>query len=270
MRMINVVLMSLLVSIPASAGVVFDVVATDTRSSKTFDTEVLVEGDNLKMAIAPGTREGRNGEMIYQGAQRSMILVNHEEKTFMTIDEEAIKAITSQLGQAMSQMEHALKDVPEEQRAMVEKMMKGKLPTATPKRQASELRSTGERATHNGYPCVKYEVLRGGTKLRELWVTDWSNIEGGKEVVASFEQMAEFFKELLDSIPNVGDQAAFAEPTWEHMKELGGFPVVTRDFAADGTLGNEAELRSARRQKIEPGAFEAPAGYARREMFSTR
>lgn len=57
---------------------------------------------------------------------------------------------------------------------------------------------------------------------------------------------------------------------FEHMKELGGFPVVTRDFADDGSLEGETALRSARRQTIDPDAFEPPSGYRRQEMFGGR
>ena len=106
----------------------------------------------------------------------------------------------------MSQMQEALKNVPEDKRAMIERMMKQKMPTTemAPPRPESELRKTGERGDQNGYPCVKYELLRDGKKIRELWVTDWSNVEGGSDVVDAFEDMAGFFKELMDSMPSFG------------------------------------------------------------------
>ena len=54
---------------------------------------------------------------------------------------------------------------------------------------------------------------------------------------------------------------------FEHMKELGGFPVVTREFADDGSLQQETALRSAKRQTIDPDTFEPPSGYKQQEMF---
>ncbi len=57
---------------------------------------------------------------------------------------------------------------------------------------------------------------------------------------------------------------------FEHMKELGGFPVVTRDFGDGGSLEGETALRSAKRQTIDPDAFEPPSGYKRQEMFRGR
>ncbi len=51
------------------------------------------------------------------------------------------------------------------------------------------------------------------------------------------------------------------------MKELGGFPVVTREFDDyDGSLEGETALRSARRQTLDPDAFEPPKGYRLRSM----
>ena len=54
------------------------------------------------------------------------------------------------------------------------------------------------------------------------------------------------------------------------MKELGGFPVVTSEFGEDGSLEGESALRSAKRQTIDPDAFEPPSGYKRQEMLPGR
>ena len=49
-----------------------------------------------------------------------------------------------------------------------------------------------------------------------------------------------------------------------------GFPVVTRELGDDDSLEGESILRSARRQTLDPDAFEPPSGYKRREMFGGR
>jgi hypothetical protein len=146
------------------------------------------------------------------------------------------------------------------------------MPTASmpTERPESELKETGEQGNKNGYPCVKYEVFREGRKIQELWVTDWDNIEGGSEVVDAFEDMAEFFSEMMNALPNMGgedDGPAMDDMVFEHLKELGGFPVVTREFADDGSLQEETALRSAKRQTIDPDTFNPPSGYKQQEMF---
>ena len=263
----------LLAQAPAWAGVVYEIETTDHAQSppKTESIQAAVEGRHLKMGIASGG-EGKQGEMIFRGDRREMVVVDHDNRSYHQIDEAAMKQVAGQVSDVMAQMQEALKNVPADRRAMVEEMMKKNMPSgqAAPKRPKSELKKTGERATHNGYPCVKYEVFVDGRKARELWVTDWSNVEGGSDVVEAFEDMADFFREMMDSVPQIGggSGSSFGDEVFEHMKELGGFPVVTKEFGEDGSLEGESTLRSARRQTLDPDAFEPPSGYKRQEMFS--
>ena len=264
----------LLAALPCAGGVVYEIEVKDHEQGvpKSESIQAAVEGRHLKMGIASGGK-GEKGEMIFRGDRREMVVVDHKKKTYTVFDEATAKQIAGQVSQAEAMMAEALKNVPEDKRAMVEQMMKQKMPhgqTAPPQRSKSELKKTGEKATHNGYPCVKYEVLRDGRKIRELWVTDWSNVEGGAEVVDVFEDMADFFQEMLDSLPSFAGSRDMADPAFEHMKEIGGFPVVTKEFADDGSLEGETTLRSARRQTLDPDAFEPPSGYKRQEMFGGR
>ena len=269
---LSMIALTTFLATPLLAGVVYEIEVKDHEQSppKSESIQAAVEGRHLKMGIASGG-EGAQGDMIFRGDRREMVYVDHEHKTYTVIDETAIGQVAGHLSQAERMMQEALKNVPADKRAMVEQMMKQKLPQAqaAPERPKSELKKTSERADKNGYPCVKYEVLRDGRKIRELWVTDWSNVEGGSEVVGAFEDMADFFSDLMDSMPNFGDKGPGGDPAFEHMREIGGFPVVTREFDDyDGSLEGESTLRSARRQTLDPDAFEPPAGYKRQEMFA--
>ena len=264
-----------LLTSPLYAGVVYEIEVKDHEQSppKSEAIQAAVEGRHLKMGIA-SKGKGAQGEMIYRGDRREMVVVDHENRTYFVVDKEAIRQLAGQVNDAMSKMQEALENVPEDKRAMIEQMMKQRMPNQQmrTKRPESELEKTSERATHNGYPCVKYEVLREGRKIRELWVTDWGNVEGGGDVVGAFEDMAAFFREMMDAIPNMGGGRgpAIDDNVFEHMKDLGGFPVVTKDFEDDGSLEGETALRSAKRLTLDPDAFEPPAGYKRQEMFTGR
>jgi len=257
-----------LAAFPLMAGVVYEIEVTDHEQSppKSESIQVAVEGRNLKMGIA-SKGKGAQGEMIYRGDRREMVIVDHENRSYVVLDQAAINAIGKQLNQFSRQMEEALKNVPADQRAMIEKMMKQKMPDAAPQRPQSEFRNTNEEAEHNGYPCVKYEVWRDGRKIRDVWVTDWDNVEGGSEVVNAFEDMADFFGDLMDAIPDMGGRSNYDDHVFAQLKELGGFPVVTRDFDDDGSLEDESALRSSKRVTLDPDAFEPPSGYKRQEMF---
>ena len=234
--------------------------------------QAAVEGRHLKMGIASG-EPGLEREMIYSADRREMVVVDHKQQSYSIMDTKTVAEIGRQLNDAMSQMQEALKNVPEDKRAMVEAMMKQRMPQQAPEGSKAELKKTGEEAKHNGYPCVKYDVFRGGHKIRELWVTDWGNVEGGGDFSDVFEDMAGFFREMMDALSGGlggGFPGGGGESFFEYMKELDGFPVVTRDLGDDGSLDRETTLRSAKRQTIDPDAFEPPSGYKRQEMFPGR
>ncbi len=259
------------------AGVVYEIETTDHEQSppKVSETEMAAEGHSLKMSI-PAGEHGRSGDMIFRGDRREIVVVDHEDQSYHVMDEEMIEQVAGQVGQVSSQIAEALKNVPADQRAMVEKMMKQRMPVQAeplelPK---AEVRRTDERATKNGYPCVKYIVLLDGRKLRELWVTDWDNLAGGDEARAVFHELAGCFAEMMEAMEKaagglgaMGDFASQSDSAFADIKEIDGFPVVTSGFGEDGSLENESVLRSARRRTLDPDAFEPPSGYKRRTML---
>ena len=266
---------------PLVAGVVYEIEVTD-HDSPSPEPETMttsVEGRNLAMEVPPGDRGGRGGaKVIYRGDRKEMIVVDHDDRSYTVIDEAMFEQIGGMAAQASAAIEEALANVPEDQRAAIEEMMKERMPdvaagaasgaspgTGAP---ATELRSTGERGTQAGYPCVKYVVVRGGETVRELWVTDWSNVEGGAEAAEAFGAMTDFVDEMTAAFSSAAGGAAppgIGDHVLEHLKEMNGFPVVVREYEG-GELEEESTLRSATRRTLDPADFEPPAGYKRRSM----
>ncbi|MEM6453902.1 MAG: DUF4412 domain-containing protein [Acidobacteriota bacterium] len=265
------IVLILLAAMPTFAGVVYEIEVTDHQheTPKTESIQAAVEGRHLKMGIASGG-QGKQGDMIFRGDRREMYVVDHDERSYIRMDEKAIEELSGQVSAALGQMKAVLDSVPADQRAKIEEMMKQNMPNAAQpgaQRPQATLKKTGEKATKSGYPCVKYEVLQDGRKMRELWVTDWSNVEGGRDVADAFEDMADFFSTLMDALPQMGQGGpTVGDGVFEHMKEIGGFPVVTREFGDDGSLEGETTLRSSARRTLDPSDFEPPAGYKRRSM----
>ncbi len=252
----------------ASAGVVLEFESQDHRLNESGTIVALVDGKNLKMTITSvGDRE--DSEMIFRGERREMIVVDHADKSYMVIDEAMIDSISEQLSGYEAQIREALKDVPPEQRAMLEQMMKGRMPAPAeaPARSKAELRNTGERDTRNGYPSVKYEATVDGRKTQEYWVTDWDNVEGGDDAVEAFRAMTGFLIQMRDSMPTFGVDEGVGDNPFEHMQEMDGFPVLTYEYASDGSIASESSLRSSAQRSVDPAEFEPPSAYKRREMM---
>jgi hypothetical protein len=257
-------------------GVVYEIEVTDHEQSppRVEGMKISVEGPNLKMDM-PSDEGGGRGEMIFRGDRGEngeMVLVDHDEQGYYVMDDASMRAIAGQMGAAMGAMEEALKNVPEAQREAMEKMMRERggagapgpmQPPAKP-----EVRGTGERGTKEGYSCVKYEVFQDGEKIREIWTTDWGNIDGGDEAADAFRGMGAFFEamsEAMGTLPG-GEDIFGGQNPFDEMNFANGFPVVVTNFAEDGSVEDESKLRSARRQNIDPADFEPPSGYKRMSM----
>lgn len=263
-RIATILILCLALAVPAGAGVVFEV---ETKSNDSVEThEMIAEGKMLAMGLPKGGRE-QEGEIVYNGELRQVMVVDHDAKSYLVFDQQMIEQVAG----IAAQMQEMLKNVPEGQRAAVEQMMKQKMPQqAGPASIAKlEFQNTGDEAEKAGYPCVKYIVLREGTPIAELWVTSWSNLKGGKEIMGVFKDMADFVQEMMESVSaGLGPMAGQLDQGFLGlMSEIDGFPVVTRQFNDDGSLDSESILRSSKVRDLDPDAFEPPAGYKRQQLF---
>ena len=264
---------------PLTAGVVFQVETTyHSGSPGAESSEMSVEKPNLKMEIQSGSSGSQiKDDVIFNGDRRQMVVVNHRDKSYMVIDGKFATKMGGQLEQAQKELEKRMAGLDPKQREMMEKMLKGRMGSmaggaaaggTAPKRSSSEYRRTGERAARKGYPCVRYDVLRDGAKVREMWVTDWDNIKGGRDVVDSFKEMASFYGELMDSFSGSSGAPGFFKASGnpvEMFTGVDGFPVVTRSFEG-GELESETVLESVTERDLDPDAFEPPKGYRLRTM----
>ena len=269
MKRTLLVLPCALLATTSFAGVVYEIENRQMSTETVQTSAISVEGPNLKMLMDSGDGQDE-GEMIFRGENREMIVVNHKERTYMVLDEDTMNQLAEQMKQAsaaLAEMEKALANMPESQRAQVEKMMRSRLPNMSEPVVPTELRKTGDEDTMKGYPCVRYEILRDGMVIRELWVTDWSNVEGGEDTAAAFQAMADFFRQMIESLPKFGQMGqASATAAFEHMREINGFPVLTREFADDGSLESIAALTAAEQADLNASDFEPNPKYKRQKI----
>jgi len=260
--------LALFLAAQASAGVVFEIETKDQGSNEPGSVLTVIDGKNVKMVVTSGDGN-ENSEMIFHGDSREMVVVDHDERSYMVIDEAMMKSLGEKMSGYEAQMREALKDVPPEQRAMVEQMMKGRMPAATkaPAQPIVAFNNTGEHDTRNGYPSTKYEMTIGGHKTQDLWVTDWKNVDGGEEAVGAFQAMSGFFKQMRDSMPRFGGREDADDNPLQHMNEMKGFPVQTYEYARDGSIAGESSLLSSVEKAVDSAEFEPPSAYKRREMM---
>ena len=271
-RTVIIVVLPWLACTPVFAGVVFEMQVKDYRQSppKTQDIEIVVEGQALMMDLV-SRDSAEPDEMIFLGDRREMIFVDHDLRSFMLIEQETLERIGGHSDAARAHLEKALENVPEAQREMVAATIEKSLQEAKPpERPERRIERSGERSTQQGYPSAHYEVYLGADRIRELWVTAWSDLENGREVEATLEQMSDFFSLMVVSIARFGQgKAPLDDLAFEHLREMGGFPVVIREFSPkDGALEVEMTLRAVWQKTIDANTFKQPPDYSQREVFA--
>jgi len=248
----------------ANAGVVFDIETTDHAQSRVVHTKVFAQGKHLKLISTQETevRSAPPSTMIFDADRRELIIVEDRSKTYSVLDEKSIQAIADRI-QAM-RFEAGIaprepivpKDEPDE-------------PVQPP---AAEIKNTGEKMTQHGFETTRHDVYREKKKVSELWVTKWDHIEGGESVSALFSAMAEFMDDMATRLATEGGSASMAngrsnDNVFEYMKELGGFPVVSRVLVED-EVTSESVLRSTKSQDFDAATFQPPEGYTMRSLIA--
>jgi len=254
---------------PAGPGVVFETEIKDLRRNTTQAASASVEGKLIKVDV-PGEGGQPSNAMIFRGDRQELVAIDHGRRTYMVIDQATIKELAAQVGTAMSQMQQMLQNLPPEQRAAMEQAMRGRGMGGAmgPPPPPAELRKTNERAEHAGYDTVKYEVLRGERKVREMWVTDWSNLPASGEVRGAFESMGTFAKEVFSALSQIAGQLNL--DVYEQMQQADGYPVLVTEFDESGQPTTETRLVSASERVIDPATFEPPTDYRRETMGGMR
>ncbi len=253
------------VSAVANAGVVMDLVTRDTSGNVTERAKIYAESNRIRM------EEGGNGDaeatMIFLGDR--FLYVDHRDKTYVVMDEAMLDEVSAKMNEAMKEMEAQLANMPAEQRAMVEQMMKGQMQgmmgqqgeEAPPPR--VEAAGSGEWQSRD---CRKYDVFEGGEKTQQICAAALDDVDGADEVIDAFRSMAAYMNKMAESLPM--RPARQTNPA-ELMDQIDGFPVHTVDYA-NGKVVREASMDSVQEQDLDEALFSAPEGYRRQDPFGGR
>jgi len=220
--------------------------APDRTGSETFYAQgEMTRADSVSVA-------GKDNSVIFR--EQTMYFVDHDKKVCQKIDKKGVDQLSEQLDEMMKQME----SLPPEQRAMMEKMMKGKMPgTKEPPTWRVEV---GGNDQVGEYPCTVYTLYSGEDKAREVCSADESvgdDFAEGMEAIHALSRFAEGLMKVAQNLPF----ANMIEMSYQQVPEIDGFPVRTRTFNDEGEIVFVRTLKSITRRDIEADVFAIPKGY---------
>lgn len=259
----NIVLAATLVALESHAGGMFEM--SEPGASTVVQTIAVQDGklriDSRGIAGAPPTT------MIF--AEETLTIVDDAAQSYYRItaaDLEQLGSAMSQASAMLEQMRSQLESLPPEQREMMERMMRDRMPdlgAATEPAAAVRLEPRG-RDTVAGYECTQYEVYVGDALTQALCAADYERVPGADEIEDMLERMQRFFAGFRDAMP--AGVAGMRGNPFDAMSRIGGIPVRSRIYV-NGNVQQELVLSSAESRDIEPSRFDVPAGYTEQNLM---
>jgi hypothetical protein len=183
---------------------------------------IYAEGPNwlrIDVDIDESTGEPTNS-MIFRADQNVLFMVDHIEQQYSRLDEHTMEDFTSNLKAAMEQMQAELEKMPENERKIMEDMMKKNTPQSGAfKVEVKDIGMDGE--------LHKYETWIAGEKRSEVWVKSVEKIGIEPDILTSFKKLSAFYEKMLSSLSNVpfaGEGGIGANP-FPGFLEMNGLPV---------------------------------------------
>lgn len=250
------------------AGIALDMVRTDASGNETERNQIYAQGGMLRIDSTGGPFSS-DVSMIFLGDR--FLVLDHDEKSYIIMDEAMLEAVSSKISEAMQQMEAQLANLPPEQRALAEQMMKGQMqsvmgdqgsPASPP---SVEVIGPGE---WQGRACTRYAVVQGPNLSQDVCSAPLDQINGAADMMQAFQGMAKFVKKLSESLPDPLASSISDNPG-AIMDQIDGFPIHSVEYQFGQATG-EVSLESIKEQELDESVFAAPEGYRLEDPLAGR
>jgi hypothetical protein len=248
MRRLAFVVTAVLAAAPVFAGVRIQMEHTDLANNKTSTQTIMLDNTRLRV----DADEKTSMMFLTDGGMNRMVILDRTRNTYQVMDEQTMKQMGQQLTGAMAQMEAAMKNMPPEQRAMMEKMMKGKMPQAGAAAPKTVYTAKGS-GTVNGFSCTKYDGMQGAEKVSEVCAAGASQIKINPTDFQVFEKMKQFTAGLQDALKS-SPLASSMQSASVGQSGIEGFPVQTVTFR-NAQPATRMELKSVTNASFSDADF---------------
>lgn len=239
-------------AVPLGAGVRMKSEQTDVKSGDVTQHTVILDAGRVRVDMT-GAKVNTSMMLLGDGDAARMITLDRNRNEYREIDKRMFQQMGQQMTGAMAQMQEQMKKMTPEQRAMMEKMMSGRMGQMTKAVAPAPTVYTAKGAsTVNGFRCTQYEGMREGQKVQEVCAADPSQLDLTAADFSGFEKMKEFFAEMQKMMAS----SPFASAMRSSITEPGfsGFPVLMNTFR-NGELVNKSETKEVKRMSFSDADF---------------
>ena len=228
------------------AGVLFTQTLQDLEGRGPASTH-LIRLDHGKVRI--DADRNPDGYLIYRGDKHVLWAVDLKAKTYTETTGKDFEAMAAKRDAVLEKLRDQMRDLPDDQKQAMEEMM-ARVGGSGP---GTDFRKAGDGGKVGPWPTEKYEGLRAGMKVTEIWTTKPADIGIPDAELRPLKDMAGMIgKFSKDLAALAGEQGA----------PLDGLPVKTVAFR-EGKAYWQSELKDAKREDLPASLFELPAGLTR-------
>jgi hypothetical protein len=220
--------------------------------------------DRDRMRVEIGDRDA-DRVFIFRQDQERFWLIDNKNKTYTEITKQDLHKMKQQLDGAMALMQEKMKNLPPEQRKMMEQITKGKIPAALPEAPKMVYKKVASGEKINRWICDKYEGHATEKDKEEIWTTDWQQAGITEADLKVIQGMGEFFAEFAKNLPFL---SKIGSKEWEKEHGYSGFPIQTIRYA--GTqVQYKMTIKDIRRQDFTAALFDLPSGLQKKATPAT-
>lgn len=257
----------------SGSGVVLRIDTQVRRSGSGVDQSGVAWIDGGRLRFERTDSSPGSPVVLFDGASEVLTLLDPATKTYLEISPDEVSTIAERTQARLDAQFQAaramLARLPEQERARVEAAMRARGALADPLQGGEEIplpeiRRSEEQRTIDGLPCTRYDVLRDGERVREVWVADWKEVGLAPGSLDAFGELDAFYRTMKERIGYriaVGEASPFGT-----FGALDGFPVLSRHYA-DGRLQEEVRMEVIKVEALDAALFAPPDGYERKELL---
>lgn len=224
-----------------------------TSEAGPLTKRVQIRGTRLRAEVL-----GPNGAaqvIVFDAGQHVIDFIDPARKTYIEMTKADVDRMSASVQGAMAQMQAHLEQLPPEQRAQMEAMMKGRGGATT----APHYTHTGSD-TVGRWSCDKYDMMQEGQKIGEVCTVNPTTLGFGATDFDVMRQLSEFFSTMA---PQLASRLPAVSPI--DLPGTSGFPVKTVLMVQGNTV--TTEVIEAGRQMFPDSVFAVPAGFTRQDLM---
>jgi hypothetical protein len=236
-----------LAAAPVWCGVRIQMEVTDVKTGTVQKQEMMLDVDRLRVNTTAG---GSPNSVLFltDGGRNRIVILNPARNEYRELDQQTL----NQLSGVMAQMQAQLQNLPPEQRARVEQMLRGRMGQAGGGATQPTTYTAKGSGSINGFACTKYDGMKGAEKVAELCAAKPADLHLNTADFQAVEKLRGFASSFLSTMAN----SPFANGRMDYLTQAGfeGYPVQHTTFSG-GEASSKMEVKSIERTGFTDADF---------------